>query len=308
MTKSNNMPLKWRLKRNLEWYSFIAPTVICLAVLTYFPLLNGLRYSLFRVSVVGFGEKFIGLRNYQALLTSSAFWNAALNTLVLAIYSLIGIPLGFALASMINSLGRSRAQSFFRVMFYLPNIVTGVSVVLVFRFVLLRNGGLLNTALSMIFGKEVTIGWLTDPGLTKIGATILSIWSGLGYIMLICLAGMQSIPTEIYEAASIDGSNAWQSWLHITIPNMSGTFAFLLITRIISGLSRFSDLYMLGGNNAAGNPNASLQTILMYIYQFSFATPNFGLSTAGSFVLLIMILVVTIFNLRITGFFQKDAA
>lgn len=269
-------------------------------------MFSSIRYSLYRVSVVGFGEEYIGLQNYKALLTSSAFWNAVKNTAILALYSLVVIPVGFVLATQLNSLGRTRTQSFFRVAFYMPNIITGVSVVLLFQFIFLRDGGLINSVLSMITGKPVTIGWLTDPNLTKISATILGLWSGFGYNMLINLAGMQSIPQEIYESASIDGCNAVQRWLYITIPNMTSTFTFLLITNIIGSFSRFTDLFILSGNSSAGNPSASLQTILMYIYQFSFRTPNFGLSTAGSMVLFVMILIVTVINLKVTGFFKKD--
>ena len=304
--KKKKHPVAWRIRREMQWYSFILPTIVCLILFTYIPLINSLRYSLYRVSVVGFGEEFIGLRNYQALLGSSAFWNAVLNTVILAVFSLISIPVGFVLATQINSLGKTRAQSFFRVSFYLPNMVTGVSVVLLFQFIFLRDGGLINSFLSIITGREITIGWLTDPSLTKIAATILGLWSGLGYNMLINLAGMQPIPQELYEAASIDGCNGLKRWLFITIPNMTGTFTFLLITSVIGSFSRFTDLFLLSGNSSAGNPSASLQTILMYIYQFSFRTPNFGLSTAGSMVLFVLILTVTLFNLKVTGFFKKD--
>lgn len=125
--------------------------------------------------------------------------------------------------------------------------------------------------------------------------------------MLINLAGLQSIPQEIYESSEIDGCNFWQKWTRITIPNMTGTFSFLLITNVIGSFGRFTDLFILGGNSSAGNPNGSLKTILMYIYQYSFRTPNFGLSTAGSMVLFLMILSVTIINLRLTGMFKKES-
>lgn len=133
----------------------------------------------------------------------------------------------------------------------------------------------------------------------------MSCWTGLGYNMLINLAGLQSIPTEIYEAAEIDGCNAWQTWIKIKIPNMTGTFAFLMITSIIGSFSRFTDLFLFSGNSASGKPGYSLQTILMYIYQYSFESPNYGSSAAGSMILFVIILVITIFNLKISGFFKK---
>ena len=297
---------KRRLKTELQWYSFILPTIICLILFTYIPLISCIRYSLYQVSVVGASEKFIGFRNYVKLLSSAGFPRALKNTVVLALYSLCVIPLGFMLASVLHSLGRGKTQSFFRVMFYMPNIITGVSVVLLFRYVLMQNGGLLNRALSLIFGHEIAIPWLTDSRLTKLGVTIMSTWTALGYNMLINLAGLQSIPTEIYEAASIDGSNAWQTWTRIQIPNMTATFAFLMITNIIGSFSRFTDLFLFSGNSAAGKPGYSLQTVLMYIYSYSFEAPNYGLSAAGSMILFVIILVITFFNLKLTGLSRRD--
>lgn len=299
-------PLKQRMRVQLQWYSFILPSILCLVLLTYKPLIECIRYSLYKVNVIGFGEQFIGIKNYVSLLTGAGFPRAVGNTLVLALFSLVVIPLGFILATMLHSLGRTRTQAFYRVMFYMPNIITGVSVVLLFRYVLLKDGGLLNTALSYLAGHDVTIGWLTDSSITKVAVTIMSTWTGLGYAMLINLSGLQAIPSEIYESASIDGCNAWQRLLHITIPNMKGTFSFLMITNIIASFSRFTDLFILSGNSAAGKPGYSLQTILMYIYQYSFESPNYGLSAAGAMILFVMVLIVTVINLKITGLASKE--
>ena len=304
--KPSKTRVKQRLKMELQWYSFLLPTIICLILFTYAPLVQCIRYSLYKVSVIGFGEKFIGFKNYTGLLTSAGFPRALKNTVILAVYSLIVIPFGFMIASVLHSLGRGRLQSFFRVMFYMPNIITGVSVVLLFRYVLMQDGGLLNKMISMVLGRDVAIPWLTDSKLTKFGVTVMYAWTGLGYNMLINLAGLQSIPTEIYEAASIDGSNAWQTWTRIQIPNMTNTFAFLLITNIIGSFSRFTDLFLFSGNSAAGKPGYSLQTILMYIYSYSFETPNYGTSAAGSMILFVIILVITMINLKLSGLSRRD--
>ena len=302
----NRLPLRQRMKTQLQWYSFLLPTIICLIVFTYIPLIQCIRYSLYKVSVIGFGEKFIGLKNYIGLLKGTGFPRAMRNTVILALHSLVVIPLGFILATVLHSIGRNRLQGFFRVMFYLPNIITGVSVVLLFRYVLMQEGGLLNKMISIVAGRDIAIPWLTDSKLTKIGVTIMYAWTGIGYNMLINLAGLQSIPTEIYEAASIDGANALQIWTRIQIPNMTNTFAFLMITNIISSFSRFTDLFLFSGNSASGKPGYSLQTILMYIYSYSFETPNYGQSSAGSMILFVIILAVTIVNLRLTGLSRRE--
>ena len=179
---------------------------------------------------------------------------------------------------------------------------------LIFQVVLKANGGLLNNALSIVTGHEVAIGWLSDSHYSRFGATILSVWGNIGYSMLINLASLQSIPSEIYEAAEVDGANALKQWWYITIPQMTSCFAFLFITSIINGLARFSDLFIIGGNTSAGRPGGTLQTILMYIYQFSFESPQYGIASAGAMILFVLTFVITLINLKMTGFFKKKEA
>ena len=308
LRKSKRLIPWWKLKQEIQWYTFILPAVICLIILTYIPTIQSIQYSFYKIASIGLEKTFVGYKNYSSILWHSQFHQAVGNTIILTILGLLVIPLGFILASLLNELGRTRTQSFFRVMFYMPNILTGVSVVMLFQFVLRQSGGLLNSFIGLLTGREVTIGWLVDPSLTKISATIISIWSGLGYCMLINLAGLQSISSEIYESASIDGCNGLARWRYITIPNMTKTFSFLMITNIISSFSRFTDLYMLGGNSASGKPGGSLQTIMMYIYQYSFESPNYGISTAGCMVLFVLVFVITMIELKMTGFFKKNEA
>ncbi|WP_099205560.1 carbohydrate ABC transporter permease [Scatolibacter rhodanostii] len=297
---------KERLKTELVWYSFIILSLVTLLVLTYLPMLTSVKYSFYDVSVLGYGETFSGFKNYSLILQNPAFHRSVGNTVVLALMSLLSIPMGFVLASLINGLGKGKTQSFFRVGYYLPNIVTGVSVILVFQVVLKSNEGLLNNVLSTFTTQPVSIGWLSDSNFAKFGATIISVWGNLGYAMLINLANLQSIPSEIYEAAEVDGATPIKAWIHITIPQMVPCFSFLLITNIIGGLARFTDLFILGGNTSAGRPGGTLQTILMFIYQFSFETPQYGIASAGAMILFAITLAITMVNLKLTGFFKKD--
>lgn len=298
---------KRKLKKQLTWYSFIIVSIVCLILLVYIPMFTTVKYSMYDVSVVGFGERFVGLKNYKILMTQSAFLKSVANTFILAVLSLMTIPLGFILAVLINSLGTGKTQSFFRIGYYLPNIITGVSVVLVFQVVLQGDGGLLNNFLSLLLGSKVTIGWLSNAKYAKFGATILWCWMNTGYSMLINLASMQSIPTEIYDAAAVDGANGWKKLWYLTIPCMRGCFSFLLVTGMINALARFTDLFIIGKNSSAGVPGGTLQTILMYIYQFSFEVPNYGLSSAGAIILFILVFGFTMLNVKMTGFLKDEA-
>lgn len=297
------------LSKELEWYSFLIISIVTLLLLVYYPMLTTIRYSFYDIRVLGYDSEFAGLRNFRVLMSSEAFINSLITTFILAFLSLLVIPLGLLLANMINSLGRNRLQGFFRVTYYLPNIITGVSIVLIFQVVLKENGGLLNSFLSLITGHNVTIGWLTDVKFSRFGATILYIWQNLGYAMLINLASLQSIPTEVYEAAEVDGAGTLHKFTNITIPYMVPCFSFLFITNIISGLARFTDLFIIGNNTAAGRPGGSLQTLMMYIYQYSFEYPQYGLASAGALILFVLTFSITLLNLRVTGMFRNpDAA
>ena len=289
---------KW--KKNLIWLTFLLPTFICLLILTYIPTIKAVNYSFHDVNVIGEIQSNVGFQNYKVLLESSGFRKSILNTLILALMSLLAIPLGFVIACGANGVRNKKAQTVFRLGFYMPNIITGVSIVLIFQYILQVDNGLINLALSNILGKKIEIGWLSDPSLTKVGASIIQIWTTLGYNMLICLAGLQSIPTELYEAAMMDGAGSFRRWRYITIPLMRNNFIFQFITGIISGFSRFTDLYILSGNSSSGKPAGSLQTILMYIYQYSFENPSYGLSCAGAVILFIIVFTVTAINLKVT--------
>jgi ABC-type sugar transport system permease subunit len=158
---------------------------------------------------------------------------------------------------------------------------------------------LLNNALRQV-GVDPLPLWLADPTYSLTGsraaATILAVYVALGYYMLVTLAGLQAIPTELYDAAVVDGANFWQSWWYITIPNLRPTFIFLIITGAIEALSRFGDLYTLGG--PGGSPARSLQTIVMYLYQTAFESNDFNLASAIAVILFLIMLSVTIFNFR----------
>ena len=294
------------LRENLTWYSFIIVTLLAIILLVYLPTVTTVLFSLSDVSLKGLETTFIGFHNYKVIFAMSSFWKSILNTLGLAALGLLTIPLGFLLANAINSLGKGPTQSFFRVAFYMPNIITGVSVILIFQIVLKGNNGILNSFLSLLVGQNVSIGWLSSSQYSWFGATILYIWSNLGYSMLMNLSSMQAIPSELYEAASIDGASRFQQMIHITVPNMRACYVFLFVTGMISGLARFTDLYIIGGNSASGKPGGTLQTILMFIFQYSFDSPQYGMSSAGAVVLFFLTLIFTLLNVKMTGMLKED--
>jgi ABC-type sugar transport system permease subunit len=306
MPKAKRKSRSYGLKKQLEWYSFIVVSLVVLLVFVYKPMLSTIRYSFYDVSTMGFNERFIGLGNYEFLLGNRVFFRIMGNTFILGVMGLLTIPLGFILATLINSVSGKTFQSFFRIGFYLPNIITGITIIMIFQIILKGYNGSFNVILSNIIGRQIEIGWLSDPRYSKIGATLIWIYSNLGYSMLINLASMQAIPREMYEAAEVDGASKFKQWIFLTIPNMKACFSFLLVTGMISGLSRFTDLFILSGFSGDGGIEGSLQTILLYIYQFSFEQPRFGLSSAGAMILFVFVLFFTLLNSRFTGIFKGE--
>ena len=287
-----------RLRKDFIWYVFIAPTFLMFGLFIAYPTFETFRLSFFRE--VATKQVAVGFLQYSRLLASDIFLNSLLNTALLgAAFMLLALPLSLVLATFINNL--RVASNFFKVIYFLPQVTSTIAVALIFSYVFQPNFGLVNGALRALGVQNLPL-WLADPRLDLTGsramATILAVWVALGYYMLIFLSGLQAIPTEYYDAAVVDGASPLQTWWYITIPSLRPTFIFLLITGTIDALSRFSDLWMLGG--PGGTPARSLQTIVMFIYQSAFESSDFNLASAATVILFFVTLLVTLFNFRAT--------
>jgi len=285
-----------QVRKSLVWYVFIAPTFILFGLFVVYPTLETFRLSFFRE--VATQQELVGFAHYVRLLTNQVFINALLNTAFLGLaFLLLVIPISLVLASLLNNL--RVAPNLFRVIYFLPQVTSTVAVALVFSYVFQPNWGLVNGVLRFIGVNPLPL-WLAEPRYVLTGSrsavTILAIWVALGYYMLIFMAGLQSIPVDFYDAAVVDGASPLQTWWYITIPSLRPSFVFLFITGIIDAMSRFSDLWTLGG--PAGTPARSLQTIVMFIYQTAFEGNDYNLASAASVILFLIVLGVTLINFR----------
>jgi len=285
-----------QVRKSLVWYVFIAPTFILFGLFVVYPTLETFRLSFFRE--VATQQELVGFAHYVRLLTNQVFINALLNTAFLGLaFLLLVIPISLVLASLLNNL--RVAPNLFKVIYFLPQVTSTVAVALVFSYVFQPNWGLVNGALRFIGVNPLPL-WLAEPRYVLTGSrsavTILAIWVALGYYMLIFMAGLQSIPVDFYDAAVVDGASPLQTWWYITIPSLRPSFVFLFITGIIDAMSRFSDLWTLGG--PAGTPARSLQTIVMFIYQTAFEGNDYNLASAASVILFLIVLGVTLINFR----------
>ncbi|PIG93739.1 sugar ABC transporter permease [Gloeocapsopsis sp. IPPAS B-1203] len=280
----------WLDNQAIAAWVFLAPAAIILGIFLLYPIAYLFYLSFTTGSFTSAGIRWVGLRNYLRLLLTPDFWqvlgNTAYFTIATVIPSLV-IPLG--LAALLNRAFILR--DFFRSAYFLPSITSLVAAGLGFRWLFQTNGPI-NAFLSS-FGIE-PIPWLGSTVWAMPILILLSVWKQLGFNMVVFLAGLQAIPSSRYEAAEIDGANAWQQFWHITLPGLRPTLIFATITTVIFTLRSFEQVYVVTG----GGPLNSTNLLVYYIYQEAFAQFDFGYAAAAATVLLAVALVLVYLQLR----------
>lgn len=245
------------------------------------------------------GQNFIGLNNYREVLGDSYFRTSFVNTLV---YTIVTVPgqmiLGFLIAFLINKVTRFSVG--YRVLYYLPVITSWVIASLVFKYVFNTEGLLNYFLMNVVHITTQNIHWLDTRwgGLTI--AMFLGIWKGIGWNMVVFLAALQTVPADLYEAASIDGAGAVKSLLHVTLPSIKGTVLFALVMLTIGGFNVFTSVKMITG----GEPAHQTDVVLTWMYYKAFSAGSFGYSAALSFIITIVLGILAVIQFRMMQ--QKD--
>ncbi len=284
-----------RRREAIMAYVLISPWIIGFLAFMLGPMLTSLGLSLYETDMLT--TKFIGLKNYTTLfstdVTRSLFWVALYNT---AYYVFLSIPLtmsvGFLIALLLNQ--SISGQSFYRVIYYLPAVIPGIAVSLLWLWLLHPEFGLINWFLSLI-GIEGP-RWLFDRKTAKLALVIMSVW-GAGGNMLVFLAGLQGIPTQLYEAATIDGAGVWRRFVHITLPMISPTLFFLVVTNIIWSFQVFTNVYVM----TQGGPSNSTLMYVLYLYNLAFRQFRMGFASALAWVFFIIIMLLTVLIFKSSG-------
>ncbi len=274
-------------------YLFIAPVTLGLLVFYIYPFFQNLWFSF--NSVNKFNQvKFVGLRNYIELCSDTEVLASFMNTLT---YVVVSVPLGICIALFLASLlnANIRGKSLYRTLYFLPSVTMAAAVSLVWRWIYNDRMGILNSALRAI-GLEGH-NWLTDPNTALFMVVIVGLWMGVGYQTIILLAGMQGIPKTYYEAAAIDGASPFSRFFRITIPLLTPTIFFVLITSIIGGFQVFDTIYMMISPN---NPAlGSAQTVSMMFFRHAFEFGHKGYAAAISICMFAVIMLVTVSQMLI---------
>lgn len=272
------------------FYLMVLPAVALFAVFHTLPLLTGMFFSL--TNYAGYGEwSFVGLQNYVNLFGDDRIYNAYGFTFLFAIVSTIAVNI-IALAVAIALNGRIRFKTGFRGIFFIPNILSILIVGYVFNYLFSNSVPAIAEALGI---TSLTTSILASPDTAWIGVVILSVWQAAAFNIIIYLAGLQTIPTELYEAAALDGATPWKQFTSITFPMIGAFFTINMVLSLKNFLQVFDQIISL----TAGGPGTSTESISVLIYRGGFQGGEYGYQTANAVIYLFVIIAISFIQLRI---------
>jgi len=272
-------------------WMLIAPALIHLAVFALWPIGYVVFMALHRWPLLGDVHHYVGLTNFHLLLADRAFWHAMLNSALFTLTVPVNLILALALASLLAQ--PLRMRGLLRTLYFLPVVTSTVAVAMVFSWVYHPEFGLLNYGLSLI-GIDGP-NWLGDPRTALPALMMMSVWKGLGYSMVIYLAGLSAIPPELYEVAALEGANAWHRFWQITVPLLKPTTVFLAVTGVIGSFQVFTAVYTM----TEGGPLRSTDVVVYHVFRSAFERFHLGYASAQALALFFVILAVTLLQVRL---------
>ncbi|MDQ7040503.1 MAG: sugar ABC transporter permease [Rhodothermus sp.] len=283
---------RWQRRPRSErsGYVLVAPYLLHMAVFFGYPLLFAFVLMFHRWDIVTPME-FVGVKNFVRLVRDDLFFRALLNT---GIFLTIHIPLQIIVALFFAELLNRplKGRGFFRAAYFMPVVVSGVVITILFQQLFAFDTGLINRMIRALGGEPVP--WLVSPTLAMPSIALMATWKNVGLYIVLFLAGLQHIPRHLYEAAELDGANAWQRWWHVTLPMLNPTMVTVVVLSTIGGFSLFIEPYILTGG---GPLNATLSAVL-YIYNQAFYFNHMGYAAALGFCFALVIFIVVLLQRR----------
>jgi multiple sugar transport system permease protein len=284
-----------RARRALTPYSYQALTIILLALLMLVPIVTVIRYSILDNAILSKHPAFVGLQNYQTVLTDDTFVISVGNTLYFTVMSVIfHLLVGMCFALLLNARSINPIiRSVLRVFYIMPWVFTATIIAIIWRL-LLNPLGIVNYALKDIGLLGANVEWFSSPQVAIHALTFVNIWAGYPFYMVSLLAGLQGIPNDLYEAATIDGANESQKFWHITIPQLMPIVLSIAMLDFIWTMQVFPLVWMTTG----GGPIHATEVLGTYTYKLAFSTYKFSLASASAVIILILSLCVAFFYVR----------
>jgi sn-glycerol 3-phosphate transport system permease protein len=290
---SSAVKRKNSIKAAIEGYLYLFPTLIILFIFVYLPVVTSFRLSLNRIAPFGNQMRFVGLENYAKLLTDSDYWNSVQVTLIFTVgMVLVGLVLAVVLA-VVLAYPVKHLSGLHRLLIFVPVVISSAVAGVLFRWLYHPIVGYLNYWLTFV-GIEGP-NWLADKDWALTAVIITSIWRLLGFNVIIALAGVQNIDATYYDAAKVDGANAWQRLWNVTLPLLTPTLFFLLIINIINSFQTFGEIHIL----TLGGPGQATNTLVYSIFFDAFVgTPQRGIASAQAYLLALMVIVLSLIQFR----------
>ena len=283
-------------------YLAISPFYLLFAVFGLFPVLFSLYLSFHRWS--GLGErKWVGLKEYDFLIHDHTFWLSLWNTLIIWLMSTVPMLFGaLVIAALLHSV--ARGKSFYRMAYFIPSVTSLVAMAILFKMMFSSNFGLINAVLEAV--NLPTYPWTNTPWGIKISIAALMTWQWVGYNSIIYLAGLQTIPGELYEAAQIDGAGPVRTFFRITIPLLRPVILFTVVISTITGMQSFTEAQVMTASNGATNPNSGGPgqgglTMVLYFYQQAFSYNDFGYGAAIAWGIFVIVGAFAVLNWRLVA-------
>ena len=284
-----------RRTRGIAPYGFVAPTAALLLVLMVVPIVLVIGYSVFHGVITTTDASFVGGANYLTLFADPDFWNAALNTLVFTAASVAAhLLIGLGFSMMLNSrlLGRVPI-AIFRVIYILPWLFTAAIIAVLWRL-LLDPQGIVNYLLQAVHVIGSPIAWFGDPGTALFAVVFMNIWAGYPFFMISLLAGLQGVPTELYEAARVDGASPAQQFAHVTLPHLRPIIISMAMLDVLWTTQQFALIWLTTG----GGPISVTEMLSTYTYKLAFTGFDFSSASASAVIVLAFSLIIAVFYVR----------
>lgn len=288
-------------KRNVNnvAYLFILPFVVVFLIFNVYPVFRTLYLSF--TNYKGYGEAVgVGFDNYVRVFQDKYFWQSFLNTCrIWSVNIILQLGLAFLLTIVFSDIKyRMRGLSIFRAVFYLPNLISCASVAFLFKTLLDWKYGTFNQVLMSLNLIKQPVDWLGNPSVAPYVVSVINAWMWFGNSFIMLMAGVQGIPRDYFEAASIDGAGRWKIFGKITLPLLKPILIYVAITSLIGGLQMFDMPHLISQGNAAIHDGV-LNTMVMYLYKFGFTVNQVGYAGAIAYVLFMIILVVSVIQFKI---------
>jgi multiple sugar transport system permease protein len=288
--------IPWSQQRKIWAYVFISLPFLYFLIVNFGAMLVSFSFSFQKYGTLTSVHPFVGLANYQGIFADPKYLQALKNTFM---FALIRVPV-----IMVSSLGVAllltsikHFKGFFRVLYFIPFVTSGVAISWVFKFMYLPNFGIFTALFDFL--NIPRIAFLDDPDWALLSIVVVTIWASIGFYALIFLAGLEDIPVEFYEAAMVDGASAWQNFRHITIPLLNRTIVLATVLCLISSLQTFTFVRMMSADNGFGGPLGATITLPIMIYREAFFSMNMGRAAAISVVFFLIILFLSLIQRRV---------